>query len=137
MTRPAPLDPTTHPPRTCADTHLHFLLEYCNGGELYALLNSQPKWVPSPRATRCLPCLHRRLPAARHTCLRSGAGGCWVWRPWPCRPERCDLRPTRRTPNRPRALACSKRLKESVVQFYASEVLLALQYLHLLGFVYR
>ena len=26
-----------------ADTHLHFLLEYCNGGELYALLNSQPK----------------------------------------------------------------------------------------------
>ena len=27
----------------CADTHLHFLLEYCNGGELYALLNSQPK----------------------------------------------------------------------------------------------
>ncbi|KAL4448889.1 hypothetical protein ABPG77_007606 [Micractinium sp. CCAP 211/92] len=55
------------------DTHLHFLLEYCNGGELYALLNSQP----------------------------------------------------------------NKRLKESVVQFYASEVLLALQYLHLLGFVYR
>ena len=26
-----------------ADTHLHFLLEYCTGGELYALLNSQPK----------------------------------------------------------------------------------------------
>jgi hypothetical protein len=25
------------------NTHLHFLLEYCNGGELYALLNSQPK----------------------------------------------------------------------------------------------
>ena len=34
------------PPRSppvCADTHLHFLLEYCSGGELYALLNAQPK----------------------------------------------------------------------------------------------
>nr|AML76899.1 putative LOV domain-containing protein [Ettlia oleoabundans] len=55
------------------DTHLHFLLEYCSSGELYALLNSQP----------------------------------------------------------------NKRLKEDVVRFYACEVLLALQYLHLLGFVYR
>ena len=34
--------PHVHPARP-ADTHLHFLLEYCNGGELYALLNSQPK----------------------------------------------------------------------------------------------
>jgi phototropin len=49
------------------------LLQYCDGGELYALLNSQP----------------------------------------------------------------DKRLAESAVRFYASEVLLALQYLHLLGFVYR
>ena len=32
---------------------------------------------------------------------------------------------------------CSKRLKEDAVKFYASEVLLALQYLHLQGFVYR
>lgn len=55
------------------DTHLHFLLEYCDGGELYALLNAQG----------------------------------------------------------------SKRLQESAVRFYASQVLLALQYLHLLGFVYR
>jgi PAS domain S-box-containing protein len=55
------------------DTHLHFLLEYCNGGELYALLNSQP----------------------------------------------------------------NKRLKEDVVRFYAAEVLLALQYLHVQGYVYR
>lgn len=55
------------------DTHLHFVMEYCDGGELYALLNSQPK----------------------------------------------------------------KRLKEAHVRFYAAEVLLALQYLHLLGFVYR
>ena len=37
----------------------------------------------------------------------------------------------------PRPCPCSKRLKESVVRFYASEVLLALQYLHLQGFVYR
>lgn len=55
------------------DTHLHFLLEFCSGGELYALLNSQP----------------------------------------------------------------GKRLPESAVKFYAVEVLLALQYLHLKGFAYR
>ncbi|GIL96732.1 hypothetical protein Vretimale_2539 [Volvox reticuliferus] len=55
------------------DTHLHFVMEYCDGGELYGLLNSQPK----------------------------------------------------------------KRLKEEHVRFYAAEVLLALQYLHLLGYVYR
>ncbi|KAG2497547.1 hypothetical protein HYH03_004294 [Edaphochlamys debaryana] len=55
------------------DTHLHFVMEYCDGGELYGLLNSQPK----------------------------------------------------------------KRLKEDHVKFYAAEVLLALQYLHLLGYVYR
>ena len=24
------------------DTHLHFLMEYCEGGELYGLLTSQP-----------------------------------------------------------------------------------------------
>ena len=55
------------------DTHLHFLLEYCSGGELYALLNAQP----------------------------------------------------------------GKRLPEEAVKFYAAEVLLALQYLHLKGFIYR
>jgi serine/threonine protein kinase len=55
------------------NTHLHFVMEFCDGGELYALLNSQPK----------------------------------------------------------------KRLKEAHVRFYISEVLLALQYLHLLGYVYR
>lgn len=55
------------------ETHIHFVMEFCDGGELYALLNSQPK----------------------------------------------------------------KRLKESHVRFYTAEVLLALQYLHLLGFVYR
>nr|AML79491.1 putative LOV domain-containing protein [Pediastrum duplex] len=55
------------------DTHLHFVMEYCEGGELYGLLNAQPK----------------------------------------------------------------KRLKEAHVKFYAAEVLLALQYLHLLGYIYR
>jgi len=55
------------------DTHLHFVMEYCEGGELYGLLNAQPK----------------------------------------------------------------KRLKEAHVRFYAAEVLLALQYLHLLGYIYR
>lgn len=55
------------------DTHLHFVMEFCDGGELYGLLNSQPK----------------------------------------------------------------KRLKEAHVRFYVAEVLLALQYLHLLGYVYR
>uniref|UniRef100_A0A126WXD7 non-specific serine/threonine protein kinase n=1 Tax=Brachiomonas submarina TaxID=327064 RepID=A0A126WXD7_9CHLO len=55
------------------DTHLHFVMEFCDGGELYGLLNSQPK----------------------------------------------------------------KRLKESHVRFYVAEVLLSLQYLHLLGYVYR
>ena len=48
-------------------------MEYCDGGELYALLNAQP----------------------------------------------------------------SKRFGEPAVRFYAAEVLLALQYLHLLGFIYR
>lgn len=55
------------------DTHLHFVMEYCEGGELYGLLNAQPK----------------------------------------------------------------KRLKEGHVRFYAAEVLLALQYLHLKGYIYR
>nr|AML77131.1 putative LOV domain-containing protein [Hafniomonas reticulata] len=55
------------------ESHLHFVMEYCDGGELYGLLNAQPK----------------------------------------------------------------KRLKEAHVQFYAAEVLLALQYLHLLGYIYR
>jgi phototropin len=55
------------------DTHLHFLLEYCGGGELFAHLNSQPR----------------------------------------------------------------KCFTEEAVKFYASEVLIALQYLHLQGFVYR
>lgn len=55
------------------DSHLHFVLEYCSGGELYGLLNAQP----------------------------------------------------------------GKRLPEEAVRFYAAEVLLALQYLHLQGFVYR
>ncbi|KAK9865513.1 hypothetical protein WJX84_001549 [Apatococcus fuscideae] len=54
-------------------THLHFIMEYCEGGELYGYLTSQPH----------------------------------------------------------------KRLKESHMRFYAAEVLLALQQLHLLGFVYR
>jgi phototropin len=31
----------------------------------------------------------------------------------------------------------NKRLREQAVKFYAAEVLLALQYLHLMGFVYR
>eukprot|EP01025_Chloroclados_australasicus_P002375 TRINITY_DN10542_c0_g1_i2.p1 TRINITY_DN10542_c0_g1~~TRINITY_DN10542_c0_g1_i2.p1 ORF type:complete len:727 (+),score=70.48 TRINITY_DN10542_c0_g1_i2:74-2254(+) len=55
------------------DTHLHFMLEYCDGGELYGLLNQQPE----------------------------------------------------------------KRFTEPQVVFYASEIVLALQYLHLLGFIYR
>mmetsp|Transcript_18646 Transcript_18646/g.56351 ORF Transcript_18646/g.56351 Transcript_18646/m.56351 type:complete len:723 (+) Transcript_18646:282-2450(+) len=55
------------------DTHLHFLMQYCGGGELYGLLMSQP----------------------------------------------------------------NKRLLESHMRFYVAEILLALQYLHLLGFVYR
>nr|AML77244.1 putative LOV domain-containing protein [Codium fragile] len=53
------------------DMHLHFVMEYCEGGELYALLCSR------------------------------------------------------------------KRLSEEAGKFYAAEVLLALQYLHLLGYVYR
>eukprot|EP01025_Chloroclados_australasicus_P021632 TRINITY_DN22702_c1_g1_i3.p1 TRINITY_DN22702_c1_g1~~TRINITY_DN22702_c1_g1_i3.p1 ORF type:complete len:783 (-),score=85.28 TRINITY_DN22702_c1_g1_i3:1249-3432(-) len=64
---------TTHYCTFQTDTHLHIMLEYCAGGELYKLLNSQPE----------------------------------------------------------------KRFQEEQVQFYASEVLLALQYLHLLGYVYR
>eukprot|EP01026_Neomeris_dumetosa_P039897 TRINITY_DN3287_c0_g1_i8.p1 TRINITY_DN3287_c0_g1~~TRINITY_DN3287_c0_g1_i8.p1 ORF type:complete len:630 (+),score=89.98 TRINITY_DN3287_c0_g1_i8:172-2061(+) len=55
------------------DTHLHFMLEYCDGGELYGLLNSQPQ----------------------------------------------------------------KHFSETQVVFYSSEIVLALQYLHLLGFIYR
>lgn len=53
--------------------HLHFVMETCEGGELYGLLNAQP----------------------------------------------------------------NQRLKESHVRHYAAEVLLALQYVHLLGYVYR
>eukprot|EP00873_Tetraselmis_striata_P009108 jgi/Tetstr1/429372/TSEL_019286.t1 len=54
-------------------SHLHFILQICAGGELYGLLNAQPK----------------------------------------------------------------KRLREAHVRFYIAEVLLALQYLHLLGYIYR
>jgi len=53
--------------------HLHFIMETCEGGELYALLNAQP----------------------------------------------------------------NSRLKEHHVRHYSAEVLLALQYIHLLGYVYR
>lgn len=54
-------------------THLHFLMEFCEGGELYAMLTGKPM----------------------------------------------------------------KRLKESHMRFYCAEVLIALQYLHLMGFIYR
>lgn len=54
-------------------SHLHFILQICEGGELYGLLNAQQK----------------------------------------------------------------KRLREAHVRFYIAEVLLALQYLHLLGYIYR
>lgn len=37
----------------------------------------------------------------------------------------------------PRALPCRRTLQEAHVKFYAAEVLLALQYLHLLGYIYR
>jgi serine/threonine protein kinase len=68
---PPRLPTLTRPPQT--KTHLHFILEFCEGGELYSLLNAQP----------------------------------------------------------------NKRLKEHHVQFYAAEVLLSLQYLHLQGVIYR
>lgn len=64
---------TPPPSTTPADTHVHFLLEYCGGGELYAALSTLP----------------------------------------------------------------NKRLGECVARMYAAEVLLALQYLHVQGFVYR
>lgn len=65
----APLPPLL--PAT--ESHVHFLLEYCAGGELYAALNSR----------------------------------------------------------------ANKRVSEGEARFYSAEVLLALQYLHLQGFVYR
>jgi non-specific serine/threonine protein kinase len=55
------------------DTHLYFLMEYCEGGELYETLQKQP----------------------------------------------------------------GKRFTEATTKFYAAEVLCALQYLHLMGFIYR
>jgi non-specific serine/threonine protein kinase len=55
------------------DTHLYFVLEYCEGGELYETLQKEPE----------------------------------------------------------------KRFSEPVAKFYAAEVLVALQYLHLMGFIYR
>jgi PAS domain S-box-containing protein len=55
------------------ETHLYFVMEYCEGGELYETLQRQP----------------------------------------------------------------GKRLTEETARFYAAEVLVALQYLHLLGFIYR
>ena len=55
------------------DTHLYFVLEYCEGGELYETLQKEPE----------------------------------------------------------------KRFPETIAKFYAAEVLVALQYLHLMGFIYR
>ena len=55
------------------ETHLYFVMQYCEGGELYETLQSEP----------------------------------------------------------------GKRFAESVAKFYAAEVLVALQYLHLMGFIYR
>ena len=55
------------------DTHLYFVMEYCQGGELYEMLQNQP----------------------------------------------------------------GKRFSEATSKFYAAEVLVALQYLHLQGFIYR
>eukprot|EP00227_Mantoniella_beaufortii_P008260 CAMPEP_0197586716 /NCGR_PEP_ID=MMETSP1326-20131121/8598_1 /TAXON_ID=1155430 /ORGANISM="Genus nov. species nov., Strain RCC2288" /LENGTH=641 /DNA_ID=CAMNT_0043151375 /DNA_START=273 /DNA_END=2194 /DNA_ORIENTATION=+ len=55
------------------DSHLYFVMEYCEGGELYETLQKQP----------------------------------------------------------------GKKFSEDIARFYAAEVLVALQYLHLLGFIYR
>ena len=55
------------------DTHLYFVLEYCEGGELYETLQKEPE----------------------------------------------------------------KRFPETMAKFCAAEVLVALQYLHLMGFIYR
>ena len=55
------------------ETHIYFVMEYCEGGELYETLQAEP----------------------------------------------------------------GKRFSEATTRFYAAEVLVALQYLHLMGFIYR
>jgi len=35
------------------DSHLHFVMEYCEGGELYGLLNAQPKKRLKEAHVRC------------------------------------------------------------------------------------
>ena len=61
-------------------THLHFLMEYCEGGELYGLLTTQP--------TKRLKEAHMRFYVAEvgNECLPqtpdAASAGLWVWRQW-------------------------------------------------------
>jgi serine/threonine protein kinase len=103
-------------------------MEYCEGGELYGLLNAQPKKRLKEAHVRWGP----SRGGVERGAWRCGAEGALCQRPHPSSPEPLPLKappirppPVWQTPS-PR---CQR--------FYAAEVLLALQYLHLLGYIYR
>ncbi len=94
------------------DTHLHFLLELCEGGELYALLNAQ-------------------VSIQHCTALLSSTFVCTV------EPGNTVSFQALMFSFKLMLLQPHKRLAEPAVKFYGAEIVLALQYLHLTGVLYR
>lgn len=120
------------------DTHLHFVMEYCDGEGGRGDVGGRGAVVGnSLGATLCQRPVDRPLSPSSH-CDGEGLGlGAESDTPSPClvTPVPCA-----RTGGELYGLLNSqpkKRLKEEHVRFYAAEVLLALQYLHLLGYIYR
>jgi serine/threonine protein kinase len=112
-------------------------VQFCDGGELYALLNSQPK--------KRLKEVRGRRPAQCPT--GAAQGGLLLAGRW----QRCEQVPRKKKepvcvcfqaasepgPTSAWTLHAAAAASQTHVRFYTAEVLLALQYLHLLGFVYR
>ncbi|RRT51636.1 hypothetical protein B296_00021423, partial [Ensete ventricosum] len=102
------------------------VMEYCSGGDLHTLRHRQPRLRFSVAATRFHSICFGNWTVSFHPPLYEGRNHI----------RSCD-RPAER-----RHLFCSvlplmSFTLDSVCRFYAAEVLLALEYLHMLGIVYR
>ena len=114
---PPPAPPPPPRPAEQTESHLHFVMEYCEGGELYGLLSAQPK---------------KRL---RESHVRRAAPPPPRARSRPC--AAAAAAPLHKAPPLTNTPLAHPPPPTHTHRFYAAEVLLALQYLHLLGFVYR
>jgi serine/threonine protein kinase len=133
------------------DSHLHFVMGLAEGGELYGLLNAQPRKrlkvcacvcvcaVLCARACACVVCACVLGVRAGVRCAGHGAAPCAAL-VGACRCFCCCARwwcdTLQRTPTHRHSRTLNTR-QEAHVKFYGAEVLLALQYLHLLGYIYR